>query len=263
MPMTIPFTLKLDIHMEKLEGAADKPISWFRYNGMKMNSDKCHLLVSGHKYELMIANIGDEQIIESNIVKLLGININSKLSFNDHLNTICKKASNKLNTLSRQCAILPFQRRKVLMFIISQINYCPLVWMCHNRGINDKINNLHYRALRMVYDDQTSTFEELLNKDGNVTIHQQNIRALAVEMFKVINDLAPPHMRNIFTNNSNVGSDNVSANTRSNSTFYIYNNPSTRNYGLETLRCLGPKVYDMIPNKIKNSTSVHVFKNKN
>ena len=75
--------------------------------------------------------------------------------------------------------------------------------MCHNRGINDKINNLHYRALRMVYDDQASTFEELLIKDGNVTIHQQNIRALAVEMFKVINDLAP-FMRNILTNNSSV-----------------------------------------------------------
>ena len=134
--------LKLDILMEKL-GGADKAISWFRYNGMEMNSDKCHLLVSGLKYELMIANIGDEQIIESNIVKLLGTNIDSKLSFNQ-LNTICE-VSNKPNALSRQCAILPFQRRKVLMhaFIISQFNYCPLVWMCHNRGINDKINNLH------------------------------------------------------------------------------------------------------------------------
>ena len=72
----------------------------------------------------------------------------------------------------------------------------------------------------------------------------------------------PPFMRNIFTKNWNVGSDNLSANTRSNSTFYNYNNLSTRNYRLETVRCLGPKVYDMIPNEIKNSTSVHVFKTK-
>ena len=212
----------------------------------------------------MIANIGNKQIIESNIVKLLGISIDFKLSFNDHLNNICKKALNKLNALSRQCAILPFEKRKVLMhaFIISQFNYCPLVWMCHNRATNNKINNLHYRALRMVYDDQRSTIEELLHKDGNVTIHQQNIRALAVEMFKVFNNLAPPFMRNIFTKNSNVCSDHVSANTQSNSTFYNYNNPSTTNYGLETLRCLGPKVYDMIPNEIKLSTSVNVFKTK-
>ena len=147
-------------------------------------------------------------------------------------------------------------------FIISQFNYCPLVWMCHNRGINDKINNLHYRALRIVYNDQTSTFEELLNKDGTVTIHQQNIRSLAVEMFKVTNDLSPPFMRNIFTKNINLCTDNVSANTRSKSTFYNYYNPRTRNYGLETLRCLGPKIYDMVPNEIKASTSVHIFKTK-
>ena len=114
----------------------------------------------------------------------------------------------------------------------------------------------------MVYNDQTSTFEELLKKDGAVTIHQQNIRSLAVEMFKVINDLAPPFMKNIFTKNSNLCTDNISANTRSNSTFHNYNKPRTVNYGLETLRCLGPKVYDMIPNDIKTSTSEHVFKTK-
>ena len=82
--------LKLDILVEKL-GAADKAISWFRYSGMKMNSDKCHLLFSGHRYEPMIANICDEQIMESNIVKLLGINIDSKLSFNGHLTLFVKK----------------------------------------------------------------------------------------------------------------------------------------------------------------------------
>ena len=89
----------------------------------------------------MIANIGDEQIIESNIVKLLGINIDSRLSSNDHFNTICKKASNKLNTLSRQCAILPFQRRKVLMhaFIISQFNYCPLLGCVITEGLMTKL----------------------------------------------------------------------------------------------------------------------------
>ena len=69
-------------------------------------------------------------------------------------------------------------------------------------------------------------------------------------------------MRNIFTKNSNLCTNNISANTHLNSTFYNYNNPRTRNYGLETLRCLGPKVYGMIPNEIKTSTSVQVFKTK-
>ena len=75
---------------------------------MKMNSVKCHLLVTGHTHEIMIANIGGEQVIETHSVKLLGSDIDSKLSFNTHLNTIFHKASNKLNALSRQCALLPF-----------------------------------------------------------------------------------------------------------------------------------------------------------
>ena len=51
--------------MKKLENAAEKAIDWFEYNGMKLNSSKCHLLVCGHKYESMIAKIGNEQIIET------------------------------------------------------------------------------------------------------------------------------------------------------------------------------------------------------
>ena len=52
-------------------------------------------------------------------------------------------------------------------------------------AINMKINKLHYRALRMIYLDETSTFEELLEKDGSVTIHHRNLQFLATEMFKV------------------------------------------------------------------------------
>ena len=99
-------------------------------------------------YEVMVGNSGNAKVIESQRVKLLGVLIDSELTFNFHMNTICKKASNKLNALSRQCAILPFHRRKMLMqaFFKSQFCYCPLVWMFHSRAINNTINNLHYRS---------------------------------------------------------------------------------------------------------------------
>ena len=65
-------------------------------------------------------------------------------------------------------------------FIISQFNYCPLIWMIHSRGLNNKINRIHERALRIVYDDNRSSFEDLLNKDKSVTIHQRNLQQLAI-----------------------------------------------------------------------------------
>ena len=101
------------------------------------------------------------------------------------------------------------------------------------------------------YNYNVSSFEDLLQKDGSVTTHQQNLRSLTVEIFKVIKNIASPLMSDIFTKNHNFCTDNVSANTRSNSIFYNAHNPRTRNYGLNTLRHLGLKVYDMVPEEIK------------
>ena len=70
-------------------------------------------------------------------------------------------------------------------FIMSQFSYCPLVWMCRSRALNKQINKLHQRALRLVYDDRQSKFEELLNIDKSVTIHHKNVQMLATELYKV------------------------------------------------------------------------------
>ena len=83
-------------------------------------------------------------------------------------------------------------------FIMSQFSYCPLVWMCHSRTLNNKINKLHERALRLVYDDRQSTFEELLNIDKSVTIHHRNLQALATELYKVHQGLAAEPIKDIF-----------------------------------------------------------------
>ena len=126
---------------------------WFAYNDMKLNPDKCHILISGFNHEVM--NIENALVIETQKVRLLGIDIDTKLSFSGHIESICKKAGKTLNALSRQCTILPLNNRKILMsaFFISQFSYCPLVWMFCSRGLNNKINSLHYRSLHIVYRD--------------------------------------------------------------------------------------------------------------
>ena len=261
-----PYTcdMSLETMMNKLESATKNALDWFRSNGMKLNSSKCKVLVCGHKFETMICKIENAQVIETHMVKLLGIQIDSELTFNSHIKTLCKKASQKLNALSRLCAFLPFHRRKMLMhaFFNSQFSYCPLVWMFHNRQINTRINNLHYRALRMVYQDEISSFEELLQKDGSVTIHHRNLQFLATEMYKVAKGMGPAFMEEIFMKNPNAHSEDASANTRFKSFFYNTANPKKVNSGLETLRCFGPKVWDMIPTELRNIDSLPLFKTK-
>ena len=73
---------------------------------MTWNIDKCHLLASEYKHELMFASISDEKIWEENSVKLLRILIDSDPTFNNHIKMICKNASQKLTALSRFSHIL-------------------------------------------------------------------------------------------------------------------------------------------------------------
>ena len=71
--------------------------------------------------------------------------------------------------------------------------------MCHNRTTIRKINRLHERCLRIIYNDKKSSFKMLLEKDSSVSIHDRNIQCLATEMHKVSNGLSPPIISNIFT----------------------------------------------------------------
>ena len=264
--VTIRYTVDMSLAglMAKLECATNSVMEWFCYNGMRLNSSKCHLLVCGHKFECMVCKIGNTHIIETHLVKLLGIEIESELTFNKHMDNVCKKASKKLNALSRLSIFIPFHKRKMLMnaFFDSQFSYSPLVWMFYNRQLNTKINNLHYRALRIAYNDEISSFEELLTKDGSVKIHHRNLQFLAIEMFKVLKEVGPVFMSDVFPKHQNTNNENVSCNTRSKSCFYNTSNPKTVSYGLETLRCLGPKVWAIVPNDIKNSPSLPAFKTK-
>ena len=74
----------------------------------------------------------------------------------------------------------------------SQFGYCPLIWMFHSRGLNNKINRVHERALRITYKDKSSTFQELLEKDSAVSIHHRSIQKLAIEIYKVLHGFSHP-----------------------------------------------------------------------
>ena len=83
-------------------------------------------------------------------------------------------------------------------FIASKFGYCPLVWMFHRKKLNSRVNKLHERALRIVYEDYASLLIELLKKDNSTTTHNRNIQLLATELFKVKNGLYPLFKNEIF-----------------------------------------------------------------
>ena len=140
-------------------------------------------------------------------------------------------------------------------FIKSQFGYCPLIWTFHSRSVNNKINHLHEPSLRIVYEDNISSFEDLLKRDKSFTIHQRNIQSLAIELFKVKGNLSNNVMYDIFLTRK------INYDLRS-QTDFASNCVNTNKFDLNSLRYFASKVWSMVPLEIKNSGSVEIFKTK-
>ena len=117
----------IDEVIQSLEHDSMMLSQWFSDNQMKANISKCHLLVN-KKNEVTI-RIGDTEIKNSEYEKLLGIKVDGKLNFNEHLNDIISKASRKVNALSRVMPYMSLSKKKKLVssFVNSQFNYLPLI----------------------------------------------------------------------------------------------------------------------------------------
>ena len=127
--------------------------------------------------------------------------------------------------------------------------------MFHSRGVNNKINHLHERSRRIVYKDNISSFEDLLEKDRSFTIHQRNIHSLAIEFFKVKGSLSNNIMNDIFQTRK------INYNLRSQTDFASIC-VNTNKFGLNSLRYFASKVWSMVPLEIKNFGRVKIFKTK-
>ena len=116
---------------------------WFSDNQIKANKNDCLLAINNN--EKVSMNIDDIKIENTSSEKLLGIIIDSKLNFKQHLEGIIKNFSRKMNVLSRITPYVTLVKPNLLMisFFTSQLNYCSLVWICYNHIINNKISRLH------------------------------------------------------------------------------------------------------------------------
>ena len=230
-------------------------LDWIKSNGLKANPDKFSLILSDIKAVDKIQLEGKD-IYNSKNSKLLGIKIDGKLMFNDHVTDLCNKASCKLHALARISSYMTQKQRKVIMntFITSHFGYCPLVWMFHSRTLNNRINKIHEKALRLVYNDSYSSFEELLKMDKSFSIHERNIQLLSIELYKVVNNISPEIMKLLFPLKSTLRYPNEN--------IFITNNIKTVSWGTESLKHIGPKIWQIIPDHIKNANTLEQFKKK-
>ena len=126
--------------------------------------------------------------------------------------------------------------------------------MCHSRKLNNKINRFQETAQRILYNDKSSTFYQLLEKDKSVTIHTRNLQYLATEIFEVKIGISPIIMTEIFK-----FCDNNTHNLRSGQVLERSHN-RTNNFGVESISNLGAKIWALVLENLRQSTSLNSFK---
>ena len=178
---------------------------------------------------------------------MLGVQIDRKLNFNNHLETIIKKGSQKLDVFIRSMPYRCISKRKLLIntFFKAQFSDCPLVWVCHSRLMNNKINRPHKRCLRIIYDDKTSSFADLLAKDGSVTIHTRNIhKIMSTELMLGLSCVRQTRYNLRNTHHFAILSVN-----------FVY-------HGSESISNLAPRIWNLVPHRLKEINSTSPFKNE-
>ena len=152
-----------------LENDVNFATVWFDNNYMCANPDKFQSIILDRdgKQSLSIS-VQDNTIFSDPSIKILGIVLDNKLKFDEHVSQMWLKASRQINALKRiskyldeKCRILVYKS-----FISSNFNYCPVSWMfCGKTNLN-KLEKLQERALRFLFHDATSPYETLLER-GN------------------------------------------------------------------------------------------------
>ena len=139
-------------------------------------------------------------------------------------------------------------------FLNVQFSFCPLTWMFHCKKLNSKINRMHEKCIRIVYNDNTSSCEELLEIDNSVSVYHINIQVLATELYKIVNGLSLDIMKDPFLLNNN-----LSHNTRNRRTFHSRRIRSVT-YSSETLFHLVTKICEHFLTHMESLQSVASFK---
>ena len=179
------FDKKLDTIFSNLKSDLENVLSWFEASSLKANPSN------------------GKKINNSREIELLGIVIDNQLKFKKHIENLCQKASFKLYALRRIRKFLMVEKARILAnaFINSQFNYAPLIWMFASKTAINKILNIHYRTPQVVYREYRKSYEELLQINKDISIHQKHLRILALEVYKSIMHFNPEFMCHCFNIN--------------------------------------------------------------
>ena len=227
-----------------LEHDGNIAIDWFESNGMQANPSKFQLMIMSPipTEPVSITLKGNTVIVSESCVKVLGILTDDRLDFSQHISLMCSKAARQLNALARISKYLDQSSLKTIhdSFISSNFSYCPLVWHFCGKVNNEKIEKIQERSLRILQNDFTSSYHDMLRIAETTPALIYRLRVLTLEVFKSLQKSNPPCLHDLFEINK---------------TEYLMRNPMrliqpkrrTTNYGIRTVSYIGANLWNQLP----------------
>jgi hypothetical protein len=243
---------------ETLERSANVALQWFEMNKMKANPSKFQALVlakNGKGNGLVFNLPNDTKIEPSQSVKLLGMYLDRELNFSCHIDELSKKCSKQINAMARLSMYLTKECRLLILnsFIMSNMNYCAVIYHYCNMTDSKKLERLQKRSLRIILQDFNSPYHEMLNTLGLPTLHVRRMRCILECIYKILNDDLPPMKSDFFPMKRRT------YDSRQQRSIALPKCNSTK-YGLNTLRYDGCSNWNKLPNNFKCAKNVTAFK---
>ena len=232
-------------------------IEWFQENHTKVNVSKFQSIIL--KPEGVISDVefhvSGHSLKPVSSVKLLGVKIDARLTFDDHISALCAKASYQINALRPIVKYLTPENRMSIYnaFIASNFNYCNTVWhFCSNRSLY-KLEKLHKQALRLVLNDYSSSYRKLLEKVSKPTLYVSRLKAIAIEAYKCKANENPDYINVML--NPLIKPYNLRGGPRAEQP-----KVNTTSCGLNSFTYQVAKFWNEMPSFIKEATSLLHFK---
>ena len=243
--------------ISKLKHTVHLLASWFCDNQMKANVEKFQILFlcpgSREPERNVTIQVGDVSLMSQETAKLLGVSIDRELRFDGYAKILCSRANAKLQILKRLSSFLSVECKLAVVrsFIVCQFLYCSVLLLFCKKFYTDRMEKIVYRALRVVYNDYTSTYEQLLAKANMDSLELQRQKTLICEIYKSVKNIGPRYMSDIFI---------VQREHSRRGLQLLENRARTSAYGTHSVRIYGPKLWNSLDLNIKNSVSIDALK---
>jgi hypothetical protein len=242
---------------EKIEQDCLQAMTWFEMNNMKANANKFQLMFLRRSNDPRsnCIKVGNSEILASKSINILGIEIDDKLKYNLQIDETCSQAGKQINALKRIKQYLDKESKMTIYnsYINSSFNYCSVVWMLTNKANMNKLENTNKRALRFVTNKGHLSYETICEQEKQLCIQKKCIKAMAILMFKIRKGMAPSYLLEMF-------SMHTSQYEMRDNDKYSLPSFNTIQYGKNSIRYHGAKLWNNIPIAIRKSVSLNTFK---